>query len=243
MKIMKKQLLLMFFLCYGCTILSAQTSNVWEYPIRPGSPEWENSKTLAERLSLYNIPVSLLNTMTTEDLVKTCLNYPELRMIFTRNSLQKGYEFLKGQFNSFRELEKRTDAGKYLLSSYLEKRHDDVSLITDLVDQGRFMSSILYIEIILSQESIINNMAETEQILLKNQTIKSFENVVRLKEYYSTFPLELPALIMGRVLIIEKETNLALRSKIDDEILSFTSNSGTPNISVWYRVYNIAKGN
>ena len=240
---MKKQLLLMFFLCYGCTILSAQTSKVWEYPIRPGSPEWKSAKTLVERLSLYNIPVSLLNTMTTEDLVKTCLNYPELRMIFTRNSLMKGYEFIKGQFNGFRELEKRTDAGKYLMSTYSEKRHNDVSLIANKVDQGKFMESILYIEIILSQEPIINNMAKPEQISLKNQAIKSFENVIRLKDFYGSFPLELPALIMGRLLVIEKETNLALNNKIDDEILSFTRNSGTPKISVWYRVYDIAKGN
>jgi hypothetical protein len=55
--------------------------------------------------------------------------------------------------------------------------------------------------------------------------------------------LEMPALIMGRLLLIEKETNLALKTKIDDEILSFTTNSETPDMSVWYKVYNIAKGN
>jgi hypothetical protein len=239
---MKKQLIVLL-LFFGWSATFAQTSKVWNFPTGPGSTEWENSKTLEGRLSLYNVPVSLLKTMTTEDLVKTCLNYPELRMIFTRNSYQQGYEFLRDQFNGFSELEKRTDAGKYLLSIYSGKKHDDVSLITNLVDQGKFIVDIIYIEIILSQEPIINNMDKTEQISLKNQAINSFENVVGLKDIYGTMSLEMPALIMGRLLLIEKETNLALKTKIDDEILSFTTNSETPDMSVWYKVYNIAKGN
>ena len=179
--------------------------------------------------------------MSTEDLVKTCLNYPELRMIFTRNSLQKGYEFIKREFNGFWELEKRTDAGEHLMIAYSNKKHDDVSKIPDGVDRGRFMQSILNIEIILSQEPIISNVAKAEQFALKKQAIRSFENVVRLEEYYGTFPLEMPALIMGRLLIIEKETNLALNSQIDNEIIAFLSNPGGFRTDVWSRVYNIAK--
>jgi hypothetical protein len=240
---MRKQFLLIFILCSVWSIVSAQNSKVWEYPIQPGSQEWENSNTITEKMGYYNIPVNQLNTMTTEDLVKTCLNYPELRMIFTRNSLQKGYEYLRSQFNGFKELENRTDAGKYLLNIYLEKKHDDVTLIKNLVDKGHFMSSILHVEIMLSQEPIIKNMDKLDMISLKAKAINSFESVERLKEFYSSFPLEMPALIMSRILIIEKETDLTLKSKIDDEIIIFARNSGSPNVSVYYKVYNLARGN
>jgi hypothetical protein len=46
-----------------------------------------------------------------------------------------------------------------------------------------------------------------------------------------------------KILNFEKETDSLLKNKLDDEILSFIANSGTPNVSLWYRVYNIATGN
>lgn len=239
---MKNQLLAGLFLFCVWPLLIAQKSAVWDYPIKPGSSEWENCKSVEERLRLYNIPVSLLASMTTEDLVETCLNYPELRMIFAYNSIQRGYESLRDQFNGFIELEKRNDAGRYLFGVYSRKKHDDVLQITGLVNQGKFMHSILYIETILSQNGIINNMTKSEQTSLKNQAIESFQNIERLKNIYGTYPLQMPALIMGRILMIEKETNMSLKSKIDDEIVSFTNNSESQNVSVWYKIYNIAKG-
>ena len=44
-----------------------------------------------------------LQEMNTADLVQTCLNYPEFRLIMTRNSLKQGYEYLKSIFNGFKE--------------------------------------------------------------------------------------------------------------------------------------------
>jgi hypothetical protein len=238
---MKKQILFIFFLCYGTIFLHAQ-SKVWNYPIGPGSKEWGSAKSLDERLNLYNIPASLLGNMTTDDLVKTCLNYPEWRMIFTRNSMMQGYGFIKSQFNGFRELEARKDAGRILLAAYSNKNHDEIVQIADKVDQGKFIESILYIEILLSQEEIINNMDKSDQEALKNQALKSYESETRLKEYYGTPSLEMPALIMARLLIIESETNPAIKTKLDDDILFFVNNAGTPKISVWYNVYNLTKG-
>lgn len=238
---MKKQIWLIFIFFSGWTILIAQNSKVWDYPFGPGSTEWKNSNTLPERLSLYNIPADLLKSISTEDLVISCLNYPELRMIFTRNNLTQGYEYLRSQFNGFRELETRVDAGKCLLSVYAKKRHDDVALFANKVDMGKFMESIVYIEVILSNETIINSMELTDRIALKNQALKSFEDEVRLKDYYSMFPLELPALIMARLLIIESRTNINIKNSVDDEILIFAKNSGTNLVPVWYRVYDLTK--
>lgn len=237
---MKKLILIIFLLCSGAIILHAQ-SKVWDYPIGPGSNEWVSAKSLDERLTLYNIPVSLLGTMTTEDLVKTCLNYPEWRMIFTRNSMMLGYEFIKSQFNGFRELEDRKDAGRFLLAAYTKKNYDDIVKIINKVEQGKFIQSILYIEISLSQANIINNMDKSDQEALKKQALKSFENETRLEEYYGLPALEMPALIIARLLIIESQNNPSLNTMLDDDILFFVNNAGTRKISVWYNVYNLAK--
>ena len=225
------------------TILSAQTANSsWDYPIGPGSSEWENCDNFIQRLSLYNIPESQLTKMKTEDLVHTCLKHPELRIIFTRNSLQQGYEFLRDHFNGLQELEKRQDAGKHLLFAYSKIRHDDVSLEKSDVDKGRFMQGILNIELILSQKSIINNMSKADQSSLISQATSSYENVVRLFDYYGTFPLEMPTRIMGQVLLINKEANPELNKDIYNGIIRFINNSNASEYSVWELVYNISKG-
>jgi len=213
---------------------------VWDYPIRPGSFEWDKANTLEARLNLYNIPSNLLRVMKTEDLVKTCLNYPELRMIMSRNNFFEGYTFLKTNFNGFRELEKRPDAGKILLSIYEDIRHDDVVKIPKSIDKGHFMANILHLEIIIVQDPIISSLSSEELISLKTKAIKSYESILSLEEYFSIFPLEFPALIMCKVLNIEKEINPFLNQSFDKELSAFLKYPHVSNSSVWDRVYEIA---
>lgn len=59
-------------------------SRVYDYPIQPGSAEWDSLDTYGERLDAYNIPDSILKVMNTADLVRTCLSYPEFRLIMTQ---------------------------------------------------------------------------------------------------------------------------------------------------------------
>lgn len=229
------------FLCFWSITSIAQVSSTWNYPIGPGSNEWKASLSVSEHLSYYNIPETTLSKMSTEELVKTCLKYPELRMIFTRNSLIKGYDYIKSQFNGFRELEKRTDAGKYLLNAYQNKKHDDVVNLPNDTLKGYFMFSILYIELMISQEPIIRNMSKDDQISLKNQAITSFESEGRLNKYFGDFLREIPALILTRILVIKGETNAAVKDKLDPDIMSFFKNSEFHDSSVWLKVYNLAK--
>ena len=76
------------------SVLFAQQIIVWDYPIHYGTPEWGKLKTFEERLNAYNIPDSLLKIMTTEDLVNTCLEYPDRILITSRDNLQTGYNFI-----------------------------------------------------------------------------------------------------------------------------------------------------
>ncbi|MBK7133895.1 MAG: hypothetical protein IPH69_14065 [Bacteroidales bacterium] len=92
----------MTFVCY----LPAQESKVWDYPVHYGTAEWSKLSTFQERLKAYNIPENLIQNMTTEDLVKTCLEYPEWLLISGFNNFQTGYSAIRSVFNGFRELEK-----------------------------------------------------------------------------------------------------------------------------------------
>jgi len=104
--------------------LSAQGSRVWDYPVQPGTPEWE-MLTYQERFEAQNIPDNLLQNMTTRDLVETCLNYPFFRDIIVSNNFQTGFNSIRSVFNGFRELEKRPDACAELLIVYKEMNPAD----------------------------------------------------------------------------------------------------------------------
>lgn len=92
--------------------------------------------------------------MNTTDLVQTCLNYPEFRLIMTRNGLQKGYDYLKSIFNGFKELENRIDAGKELLKEYKKLNPEDIKNYDTPFNQGGFSFRFTYIEILIAQRPI-----------------------------------------------------------------------------------------
>lgn len=223
--------------------IMAQESEKWNFPIRPGTEEWTKLDNLSDRLSAYNIPEKQLTSMSTQHLVEACLEYPELRMIMTRNTYQKGYNFIRSNFNGFIELEKRNDAGRALLSKYSKVKHDDVSAFSEFADKGRFILNILYLEIIISQDLILINMEKPDLLSLKNHAIRSFENKDRLNEDFGVLMLETPSLIMAKILKIENENNPSPLIKLDDEIVNFIKMPEKENFSVWTRVYEISKSN
>lgn len=89
--------------------LNAQESGItWDYPIKPGSKEWnerEDRQNFMAGLRIMNIPSDTIELIKTEQLVKTCLNYPFWSLVFSRNSLQEGYDFLRIISMDFENLE------------------------------------------------------------------------------------------------------------------------------------------
>ena len=110
----------------------------WNYPVHPGTNNWEKLNSFSERLNAFNIPDSILTKMTTDNLVKTCLAYPWWILITSRDNNQAGYDYLKKVFNGFRELETRKDAGKELLKIYKEMNPGKRLELKTLIEKGRF---------------------------------------------------------------------------------------------------------
>lgn len=198
---MKQILILFFFVVINIQLIKGQNqSKVFDFPIKPGTKEWAKLNTYKERIEAYNIPNNLLQSMNTEDLVQTCLNYPEFRLIMTRNSLQQGYDYLKSIFNGFVELEKRKDAGTELLKAYKKLNPADITNYDTPVKRGGFAFEFTYIEIILAQKAVLVNLSKKEKIGLIKKAVSDYEIKEKMPDNYSTFGLTTPALILGRLL-------------------------------------------
>jgi len=202
----KKFLLIFLFVLMATLNLLGQASKVWDYPVHYGTQEWAELKTFEERLNVLNVPDSLLQIMTTEDLVKTCLAYPDWMLITSRDNLQTGYNFIRSVFNGFRELEQRPDACKELVKVYQKMNPEEITGFSTLVKQGEFCFQFSFIEILISQWGILVNSTESDLKRLLKISLTNYEKKNNAIKEYALFGLSTTCLIPGRILEQRKTT-------------------------------------
>lgn len=238
---MKKQILIFVTLFFLLNINAQQITDDWKFPVRPGTQEWENLKTYTDRLNAYNIPEIQIMTMSTEGLAKTCLNYPEFRLIFTRNDLQSGYKYIETIFNGFQEVKIRKDAGRKLLDIYKEMDAAKFDKNWKNLDKGKFMVKFTYIELMLAQSEILNNMNAADKKDLISEATKKFESKNRFSEEYGIIGLKTSVLILARIL--ELDGNLSRNETVmsDNAVNAFLYFALVENPSILYEIVNKSK--
>lgn|SRR5690606_14840685 len=242
---MKKiELLFIFLICGGVVLPVASGQNEshpYNFPIGPGTEEWAALESYEARLDAYNIPDSILEVMTTADLVETCLHYPEFRLIMIRNSLQQGYDYLKSIFNGFGELEQRPDAGAELIRLYSEL--DPINVINEhsLLDQGRFSFQFTYLEIVLAQVTVLSNLNLDERISLIERCLSNYKRMKQLPEYFSTFGLVTPSLVLGRLMEVDRYSTFLQAESANQILTSFIAYSLPADVSQFDTIVSIAR--
>lgn len=214
---------------------------IWDFPVNPETEEWQTLKNYNDRLNAYNIPEDILEEMSTDELVKTCLAYPEFRLIMTRNSIQEGYSYIKSIFNGFVELEKRKDAGLQLINEYRKLKPVEVKNYNELVDQGKYTFKFTYLEILLAQSTILTNMSIDDKKELLGLCISNYEGKNKLPEYYSSFGLETSALVLGRLLDVDNYQAYISIAANDERLKKFIDSSILYDSSSLSKTIDLAK--
>ena len=181
------------------TNLSAQESKVWDYPVHYGTAEWERLNTSNEKTYAYNIPDSVLENMNTKDLVESCLNYPDIILIMSRDNIQLGYNYLKRIFNGFQELENRRNAGGELIKIYQKINPEEIMNLITPDNRGVFFLKLTFTELLLAQKSILQNLKDDEIVHLLSLTNSVYEKKSSEMKYYAKFGITTPCLIIGRL--------------------------------------------
>jgi len=89
--------------------------DAYDYPVKPGSPEWAELTSNDEIDAVLQIPENILYEMSTEGLIETVLNYPRFADIYASENYQISFDVLTENFNGFHELLQRSDAAVHLL--------------------------------------------------------------------------------------------------------------------------------
>lgn len=98
----------------------------YDYPVKPGTPEWLQYANVLGRRRACEVPEEILTHMTTEALLQTVLDYPFLGDMYAFNTMEMGYETVKRRFRGLQELESRADC-----LEVLGRRCEEIALLTE----------------------------------------------------------------------------------------------------------------
>ena len=118
----------------------------WDYPIRPGSEEW-NALDIRDAIAKLEVPKDVVDAMTTEALFETVINYPLIDNIFGYDTVHFGITATRGSFYALDAFLEREDAGKILdddLKSIQnrQKESQDEATQTTLEDRLSIVKSL-----------------------------------------------------------------------------------------------------
>ena len=143
----------------------------WDYPVKPGMEEWEKLSNRREAIEACQIPEDVLSSLTTEDLLQICLQYPLIFDVLSPSFYDRGLDFVFEQFNGIRELFKREDALNELLEQY-RCRIQKLPFIEDSdasdLEKGYFVLTIESLELILSRYHASDDSKEDYKEILQH---------------------------------------------------------------------------
>jgi len=145
----------------------------YNFPVKPGDPEWSNLETDEERFKAVQIPESILKCLTDEALLQTCIDYP-LYLHFTASSdtdPSTGFEkFLVKKFNGLQELFERKNIETILLDRYISE--DMYSFV-----EKYYVFRLEYFYMFLLRESVITNLDEDQVYNFIKYSLDKFDTI------------------------------------------------------------------
>lgn len=122
----------------------------YDFPVKPGMPEWAACESHEEMVSACQIPENILSQMSTSALVETCLNYPLKYDYYAFNDIREGLLVMLENFNGLRELGKRESGSKELIENY--KKTPVIEHISYVKKNDYPILKLEYVELLLSNE-------------------------------------------------------------------------------------------
>lgn len=217
-----------------------QRTGAYEYPIKPGSNQWKAFTTHIDMVNSCQIPNTILQGMSTIDLVETCLDYPLYGDMYAYNLLQNGFEVVTANFNGLQELLKRKDASTILLERYKEMNPEAFDQNWSLLKKGEYAAKFYFIEILIAQEAILSNLQTIQRKTLLKECIRKAQKKEKYPEVYGMLSFGNIGLIAGRIMWNEEFVPLIERTENDEKIKMFLQHAFTPDGVLVEEIFNSA---
>jgi hypothetical protein len=204
------------------------TDKPYDFPVKPGSIQWAKLSSSKEMDSVCIIPDQILKDLSTKALLITCLNYPRIIDFFLSDNLQSGFNFYAKHFNGLAELLKRPDLSKVLLQVY-----SDINLKKErMIEYDNPLSylQIAFFELLIAQETIINQYGNNEKLKVLSEAIMKLEQ--RQQQGESPYRQTTTALILSRILDSENKNLSEINQKGKDIFKIFNSTAFLVDVEI-----------
>jgi hypothetical protein len=185
---------LLLFMSFS--IFSQSSDTPYDFPTKPGTPEWAKFQSHEDMINGCQIPEDILKIMSTKALVKTCITYPLFGDIIGSSDIQFRFGHMVSNFNGLKELLQRSDVAEAALQEYIDMSDLDSQEANSINEKWRFM----YLEILLSQPAIIDNLSIIKKKRLMHEAVKKYSAKSNQPEIYGSHELAPSCLIMSRLM-------------------------------------------
>lgn len=134
---------------------------------------WQNFRTHEEKVAALQLPEDLLKSISTEELVEVCMNYPLALDCFAFNSIEYGMQKVISNFNGFAELKSRDNAFNKVLEFY-NRKLDEIELLGRSVGYEINSLELAFWEYFISSEYLCSKNELSESAYLKDLIQKSY---------------------------------------------------------------------
>lgn len=125
--------------------------------------DWYSISDHELRIEATQIPINLLNQMTTDQLVNAVLHYPLMMDLLHFDSYRDGFEVVKNNFNGLQELLMREDGAQKLYERYQQTPIATYSAKnTEMGHMNEIIMHPWYLEIVLAQLEALEQFSDTE---------------------------------------------------------------------------------
>ncbi len=229
---MMKKILLLPFLILSLTFTYGQETT-WNYPIKPGTKEWGSLENNTEKINVCQIPIEILHSINTEDLLLICLDYPLLPDIYAFNYIVDGFEKFENDFNGFRELICRKDIVDVILKEYSKQSILDYPKDGTIIEIGNYILRYSFMELFISNQQILNKIdTETKKEIIRTFLITR-KNRDELIDLHLFIGMKTSYFVIGNIIYY----NLKNDKKNEClEVLNFLEKGGFPSPDIIERL-------
>ncbi len=153
-----------------------------------GNGAMEKFQSNEEMVKACQMPESILQSLSTNELIDICLHYSLIYDVFAFNNTDEGLDKLFSDFNGIRELYKRKDASNNLIKRYIQKVNS-FSLLDENrseLEKGDFIVAVDMLELILSRYNSKEYNIEGEETAknILRLLVKGYEEKFKYAKYF-----------------------------------------------------------
>lgn len=149
------------------------------YPYVPGTSEWSTLGNTDNLFRVSQLPENTLKSISSFGLAQSLLDNPCLILISSYSTYFIGRDAVLSRLNASFELNKRKDGAIALVALYNQKTPSCYPSNGSLLEQGQFIETYVLHEVVLSEDSVLNQLSRSQKIDLTKILIAKYDDKIR----------------------------------------------------------------